>query len=149
MVTFTKPDLILTLVLTEGEEGGMDVDLQITPAIGTNTVPQDEAEELPSGTPTPAPTINPAESGLPDDIPLYPGATDLFKMSQFVMFKAPDEPGVVAAYYKEQMLANGWNLTMETNEGDVSMQMWDKAKGQVTLVVSVQEGMTQVNISLP
>jgi len=38
---------------------------------------------------------------------------------------------------------------METSQDDVSMQMWDKPKGQVTLIVSVQEGRTQVNISLP
>jgi len=149
MVTFTKADQVLTLVLTESEEGGMDVDLEITPIIGTNAVSSEGAEELPSGTPTIAPTINPAESGLPDDIPLYPGATELFKMSQLVMFKAPDDPGVVVAYYKEQMLANGWSLTMETSQDDVSMQMWDKPKGQVTLIVSVQEGRTQVNISMP
>ena len=149
MIDFSGTDQKLSLLLTENEGGGMNVDLLITSFVINTVVPTEGALEMPSGTPTPAATIDPAESGLPVDIPLYPGATDLSKMNDFVMFYASDAPDVVARYYKEQMTAKGWNLNDEVIQTDVTMQTWEKSGNITSVTLVVIDGRTFVNISLP
>ena len=146
---FDKEDQRLTVYINEGEKGSVDVDLLITFIEVIPASPQVEDTATPSGEPAPAATVNPGESGLPDDIPLYPGATDMLKTGEMVMFTVPDAPDVVAKYYSREMLANGWTMENETTFSDVSMQIWAKSGASITITVMVQDGSTNVVIILP
>lgn len=146
---FDKEDQRLTVYINEGEKGSVDVDLLITFIEVIPVSPQEEVTATPSGEPAPAATINPGESGLPGDIPLYPGATDMLKTGEMVMFTVPDAPDVVAKYYSREMLANGWTMENETTFSDVSMQIWAKSGASITITVMVQDGSTNVVIILP
>ncbi len=134
----------LTLYINEGEQKGVDVDLLITiPEIAAVNPHEDAAE-----TPAPAVPVDPATSGLPDDIPLYPGATDLIKTGELVMFNIMDTPADAADYYRQQMTANGWELDADFNNTDVIMQTWKKSKLTSTVTIITQDGETSVIIKL-
>ncbi len=51
--------------------------------------------------------------GLPDDIPLYPGATITVAMSGMVGFEVEAELTDVTVFYREQMETEGWTLDSE------------------------------------
>ena len=143
---FDQADQRLTLYINEDEQGGLDVDLLITiPGM----VPQEALTVTPSGNPAPATTIDPEESGLPNDIPLYPGATDLVNTGELVMFKTSDAPADIAIYYRQQMITNGWDLIDETNTSDIIMQTWTKSDTITTVTVVAQDAKTSVVIALP
>ena len=69
--------------------------------------------QTPSGPDKPLPTIDPAQSGLPSNVPLYPGATSLMQAGSAVMFKSTDPWEDVAGYYRKQLEALGWAAESE------------------------------------
>lgn len=75
------------------------------------------------------------QAGLPDDIPLIEGATDVNTIGPMVTFKSPLPQDDVIAYYKEQMAKNGW----EMEEGVIPMMM-SFTKGDRRAQVMVDEG---------
>ena len=75
------------------------------------------------------------EAGLPDDIPLIEGATDVNAIGLMVTFKSPLPQDDVIAYYKEQMAKNGW----EMQESVIPMMM-SFTKGDRRAQVMVGEG---------
>lgn len=51
--------------------------------------------------------------GLPDDVPLYPGATMTMAMAGIVGFEVEAALADVSAFYREQMEVEGWTLDSE------------------------------------
>ena len=51
--------------------------------------------------------------GLPEDVPLYPGATMTMAMAGMVGFEVEAELADVTAFYREQMETAGWTLDSE------------------------------------
>ena len=98
---------------------------------------------------TPESTIDPAESGLPEDIPLYPGAVGLMKTGEFVMFIAPDQIDVVASYYRQQLISNEWTLSNDISDANTVTQMWSKNNTEMMISFVLEDGKTRIVISLP
>ncbi len=148
---FSQGELKLSINIGEYETGSLDVDLlvynpnepMVVSPSGPTPVPTLDA--TPSG---PQPTIDPAQSGLPENIPLYPGAAGLEKFGgSVVMFTAPDAPDQVAAWYHEQMAALGWDLLNELNEGGQIVQAWQTSSIISSMSISLEAGKTKVVIS--
>lgn len=151
MATFTQADQTLDLVLDSSEANLTRADVYIRPVSGPSAAgSQPTATTLPqgsSGTPTPVPTIDPAASGLPADIPLYPGATDLFSMDTVTMFTSTDSLDTVRKFYEEKLPGNGWVLAMNQSAQGTFMQQWSKSGTEIFLTFSEDAGRVNVVIT--
>jgi hypothetical protein len=87
--------------------------------------------------------------GLPDGLPIYPGATDVTSMTSFTMFTAPDDVATVNEFYQEALTGAGW---VEVGEGMVLDEMvsssWDKDGRTLSLMISDDDGSSSVMISV-
>jgi hypothetical protein len=86
-------------------------------------------------------TIEPPEGAaeMAEDVPVYPGATDLFTMEGLTTFSTPDDVTTVADFYRTELAAQGW-----TNESDDEMsgminQAWSKEDRTLNLMISPAE----------
>ena len=87
-------------------------------------------------------TIEPPEeagSGLPEDIPLYPNATNVVTMEAMATFTSPDDPATVADFYRTELATLGWNPETDESMGGIIMQTWTKEGRQLTLTISPME----------
>jgi len=134
-VSYTRDNLRLTLILSDNEDKSLGVEMLLVDLAAQPKPAATQAAPTAVKTPKPEPTINPAQSGLPAGVPLYPGATSLIKAGEAVMFSAAGPWKDVAAYYKTQMTANGWSITNEYPIQDGTAQMWQK--GGVTIMVMI------------
>ena len=152
-LSFHQGDLVLAINVDKADAGGLDVTLVIsnpkekptTPA-GTAT-PTAEFTLAPAG---PQPTVASSQSGLPADVPLYPGATGLSKPSgEVVQFETSDTADQVDQYYQQQMPAQKWTLLSSVKQGVNIIQAWQKDKRIVTIAIMPQGGKTVVIIAFP
>jgi hypothetical protein len=96
-------------------------------------------------------TIEPPEgapTGLPEDVPAYPNAQDMAIMAGMITFSTPDEVPTVAEFYKNQMPAEGWTLTEESDLGGMITQTWIKDGRTLNLMISAGDEGTGVMILL-
>ena len=104
---------------------------------------------VPTLTPTPTHQVS---SGLPNDIPIYPGAQLSGKPSaDQATFQAPADQQTVSAFYQQQMPQEGWTTgEIEDNGADGIILTFTKdtrtvhlsispgsAQGQSTLIITV------------
>jgi hypothetical protein len=147
-LTFRKGDEILTIMIDLADSGGLDITILMFNPKDQAAISAREATSAPQVTATPSgpqPTIDPAKSGLPADVPLYPGATNLNSMgSQGVAFDAPDSSETVAVFYHQKMAAAGWSLMNETKSGTTFNQVWQKTARMVTLQIAMRDGKARV-----
>jgi hypothetical protein len=150
---FTNGDQRLAITVDAvdaAEGGGLDVNLfvynpaELAAAAAAEPTSTPGAIVPPSG---PQPTIDPSKSGLPADVPLYPGATDLQKIGPALRFSVPDAPDLVATFYRQQMPANGWTSIQEANSGGQIVQTWTKADRIGNFMIGVKDGKTSVMFS--
>ncbi len=81
-------------------------------------------------------SLNPSDSGLPADIPIYPGATIQSAEPGSVTFKAGAGFEVVKAFYKEKLAATGWILDGQPIESEGSIIMnWEKGSQSVMIMI--------------
>jgi hypothetical protein len=150
-LSFSKGDERLSINIDQADAGGLEINIvlynpkeQALATTPTTTTPE--------GTSTPAvpqPTIDPSMSGLPADVPLYPGATNLTNLGgQGISFDAPDLPDQVAAFYHQQMAAAGWSPINEAKSGTIIIQIWKKEGLMVSLQIDVKDGKTNVLLML-
>jgi hypothetical protein len=148
-LSFQQGDLRLSIDIDEGTAGGLDVDLVVyNPGEQTaSPAPTPVATVTPSG---PLPTVNPAESGLPTDVPLYPGATDLKKLPNTgVKFSTSDPPDVVAKFYRDRLKTFKWTLQNEMKPAaDKVVQNWMKSGRMLVVMIQVENGTTTVMLML-
>jgi hypothetical protein len=87
--------------------------------------------------------------GLPDNVPVYPGATDVTSMTAFTMFTAPDDVATVTAFYEEALNDAGWQ---QEEGGMVSEEMvstsWEKDGMTLSLMITSGSDGTSVMISV-
>lgn len=93
-------------------------------------------------------TIEPPEEalsgGLPEDVPLYPGATGVSTMMGFVTFETTDDMETVQAFYDKALKDNGW-----TSDGSEFMPTWTKGNRSLNLFISEKdEGGSSVTIMI-
>ena len=136
-------------VFLDPSESSLDVVVMRTNAA---PAPQ-ETTEVPS-TPTasgPKPTADASQSGLPADVPLYPGATDLTKLPNVgVSFSTTDSPEVVATFYRTQLKTLKWDLQSEMKpDAKTIIQTWSKSGRMVVVTITVNsDGSTMVMLAL-
>jgi len=94
-------------------------------------------------------TIEPPEEalagGLPEDVPMYPGGTELTTMSGMVSFKTVDDAATVTAFYEKALSDNGWGKDPEgfvptwTKEGrTLELYVSDEETGGASVVIMIQ-----------
>jgi len=96
-------------------------------------------------------TIEPPEgaASLPEDVPAYPGASELMVMEGFVSFSTTDDVATVADFYSTGLSAQGWTNAEDTSLEGMVNQTWKKGERTLTLMISAGEGgKTSVLITL-
>ncbi|MGB9870654.1 MAG: hypothetical protein ACPLYD_03230 [Anaerolineae bacterium] len=96
-------------------------------------------------------TIQPPEgaTGVPEDIPFYPGATDQTIMGALIMFSSADPVANVAEFYRQEMPRQGWTAGEEGTLGNIITQEWTKGDRKASLMISPKdEGGCSVMISI-
>lgn len=87
------------------------------------------------------------KSGLPEDVPAYPNAEDAFSTEGMTSFTAPDDVATVADFYAEELAAQGWSMANEEEMGeDAVNQLWQKDERELMLVITSEEGGSNVTI---
>lgn len=86
-------------------------------------------------------TIQPPEgaSTWPEDIPVYPGATDKGMLGSLMMFSSADPAGDVAEFYRNEMPRLGWTAGEEGALGDIITQEWTKGDRKVSLMITPKD----------
>ena len=74
LMDFRKENQVLTLLLSATEENLVNVEIQISKIPEASAASKPDITAIPPAMITPESTIDPADSGLPEDIPLYPGS---------------------------------------------------------------------------
>jgi len=97
-------------------------------------------------------TIEPPEGAaknLPEDVPMYDGATELFATEGMVTFSAADDVATVGEFYSTGLAAQGWTKGSDDSfEGMVS-QTWTKDDRTLNLMIATKdEGGSSVIITL-
>ncbi len=90
---------------------------------------------------TPAPVLPQAcsqpQSGSALDIPVPTNATNVSKMGGMVSFNSPDDPSVVANFFKVAMPGKGWTLQMAQGAEQFQMLIFQGANDE-TLQIMIQ-----------
>ncbi len=85
-------------------------------------------------------SLNASDSGLPAELPIYPGATIQSADPGVVTFQAGASLEAVKAFYQEQLTAAGWTSDGQPFESEgVSMMNWGKGSGSVMITVTALE----------
>jgi hypothetical protein len=87
-------------------------------------------------------------SGLPEDVPLYSNAEELFAMEGMATFNSPDDVASVADFYRDALSAEGWASQTDEQMGDTVQQVWQKEDRTLTLMVSREDGGSSVIITI-
>lgn len=97
-------------------------------------------------------TIEPPEgaekSGLPDDVPLYPGGSQMLSMEGMTSLEAPDGVDQVAEFYRESLPAQGWTLGSDDAMGSMVQQVWSKEGRTLTLMITEEDGGSNIIVSM-
>jgi hypothetical protein len=143
-LAFSKADLSLSINIDSAEGSGLDVTIMISN-------PKEQAAAVtPAMTATPGlqPTVEISESGLPVDVPLYPGATGLNSpAAKMIQFQTDDTPELVDQFYQQQMTAQEWTLLSSTKQGVNISQVWNKDNRVVAISILPQGNKTVVMIT--
>jgi hypothetical protein len=153
--SFTNGNRQISLHLAEAKPSGVDVTFLLLGAVGSSaaTEPGAKATATPkSGGATATlgvqPTVKKSESGLPEDVPLYPGATGLIKLNaQVIEFGTTDTVDQVDQFYQQQMPSQKWTLLNSTKQGVNITQIWQKDNRIVSISILSQGGKTVVMIT--
>jgi len=138
----------LSVNIDKSDQAGLDVDVYLyrfPQKAGSST----HATETPGATQPkkPAATVNPALSGLPDDIPLYPGVTDMINMGTSIRVISTDTVDAIGNFYKEKMPTLGWTLFNEQKSNDAEILIWQKEERTISIMVSPSNGVSFIAIA--
>ncbi len=137
---FTKGEQKLALNIDNSFQTGVDVDLVISAVEAV--LPAATATPGDALPPTPAPTVNPLDSGLPEDIPLYPGVTGMIKNGGVVMVYSSDPVSNLVEFYLAQMPGLGWNLTQNFQSDSNTLLLWQKQDRNISISIIPSDGVT-------
>jgi hypothetical protein len=90
--------------------------------------------------------------GFPKDVPIYPGSTIAVSAAvqngMHVSLKTADPSTKVAAFYKEKLKAEGWEIETTMNTEDSSMVVGKKDKRSVAVVAGRDSDGSTVNLTV-
>jgi hypothetical protein len=92
-----------------------------------------------------------ASGGLPDDIPLYPGAQEVTSLGTITIFKVEDDVETVNDYYESELENAGWSKTEDVSSSPAIMNtVWEKDDRtlDVTIAENEDEGNTNVMLTI-
>jgi hypothetical protein len=82
-------------------------------------------------------SLNPSDSGLPADVPIYPGATIQSAEPGMVTFQAGASLEKVKTFYQEKLAAAGWTLDGQPIESEGAVMMnWKKGNQTVMILIT-------------
>jgi hypothetical protein len=82
-------------------------------------------------------SLNPSDSGLPAEIPIYPGATIQSAEPGTVTFQAGASLETVKIFYEEKLQAAGWTSSGQPFESEGTIMMnWKKGTQTVMIVIT-------------
>lgn len=81
-----------------------------------------------------------ASGGLPDGVPLYPGATGLTTFGSMTLFESEDDASAVWAFYTDALEAAGWVRTDSSEFGTMYMDVWEKDGQTLNLTITGDDG---------
>ena len=86
-------------------------------------------------------TIAPPEGAtdMPEDVPIYPNAANLFMMQDMISFSASDDVATVVQFYRSELAAQGWSSQSDDEFGGMVSQTWSKEGRSLNLMVSPQD----------
>lgn len=84
--------------------------------------------------------------GLPEDLPLYPGAKIITQMESMIYIEVEDPSKDVTAFYLDALEKTGWTLDQKVENDRMTSFMW--SKDGHTLVVTIQEQGDVTNLSI-
>lgn len=95
-----------------------------------------------------APTVDPGGSGLPGDIPLYPGVANMKTYGQVLSVTSSDPVESVVTFYRKQMPSLGWAETQGVS-GGTTVLSWQKGERVVSITITSVDGKTTIMIIQP
>lgn len=137
---YKQGDQVLMILLDKAEGN-----LRVTAMLIIPSQASAEPTGIPSPTPGIRPTIDPSQSGLPADVPLYQGATDLQTLPTGASFSTSDPPDAVATFYQDHLLSLEWSLLYESRP-DVStiQQKWMKSNRILAIIIKAENGTSTI-----
>ncbi len=143
---YTQGDQDLTILL-DSSSGSLEVSVILNKSA--------LAVRPPTETPGPSPTtglqqtVNPSQSGLPADVPLYPGATELANPGvPATLLQTADSATQVAQFYSQQMAANNWVLLSSSTTGGIINQGWQKDTRMAMITIQPAGSITRITIAI-
>jgi hypothetical protein len=88
------------------------------------------------------------ESGLPEDVPLYPGAGEVFSMQGMTSFSSSDSASALADFYRDGLATGGWTMQSDESLETMVQQAWKKGNRTLNLVIADQNGGSSVMITI-
>lgn len=90
------------------------------------------------------------KTSVADDVPTYTGPmSNTFFMADLASFETPDEPQIVAAFYKTELPKQGWTLQSDESYQSSIIQTWSKDKRTLYVMINKAEnGNTSVMLSI-
>ncbi len=87
-------------------------------------------------------------SGLPEDVPSYPDASEVVSMGGMTTFITPDDVSTTADYYRKELAAQGWTNESDDDLGEMVNQVWKKDDRTLTLMISSEDEGSNVLITI-
>ncbi len=93
---------------------------------------------------------NIASAGLPQDVPIYPGATVQIITTGSAEFQVSADMNTIEKYYNEKLTASGWTPSGSPMEVSGSyMQNWTKGDQKITITLVASDANTMLMIECP
>jgi hypothetical protein len=93
---------------------------------------------------------NIASAELPQDVPIYPGATVQLITPGNAVFQVGTDMNTIESYYIQQLKAAGWSPDGDSIEATGSyLQNWKKGNQKITIMLVPSGANTTLNIDCP
>ncbi|MGC9347486.1 MAG: hypothetical protein ACP5JG_05030, partial [Anaerolineae bacterium] len=90
-----------------------------------------------------------ASGGLPEDVPLYPGAQDVSSLGTITVFSVDDDVETVNEYYESELENAGWTQTEDAfSTSSMANSVWEKDDRTLNLTISENEDEGNTNVML-
>jgi hypothetical protein len=85
-------------------------------------------------------------AGLPEDVPVYPGAVADLIDEGMATFTLKDSFDKVKAFYQAQLTAGGWTPDFGSDSAGVYIQTWKKSRAEVSIMLSANPDSTCLTV---
>jgi len=116
----------------------MEIEGKITDQNGKGTISMDVTDiNKPLTIEAPAEAQN---AGLPEDIPMYPGAQGVTSFGTMTIFTSTDTVDVVGKFYTAELTKSGWTQAEKSDLPGIVMDKWQKEERSFSLTITSGDG---------